>query len=177
MNINPGLIITAISLGIGVFAKAALITGVTASTDMGTFGTNLFDLDTTINGAGLPGNTPALTGIHAARDSNPINTWAGDQFTGNITFNLNDTYNLAGFSFWNYNGGNDIGIQGVTIQSSTDGTNFTTILDAPTEFNIGNNVLAWGQKLSIQGRASFSGSGVEEARRVNQRGLNFPIAE
>ena len=37
--------------------------------------------------------------------------------------------------------------------------------------------LAWGQKLSIQGRASFSGSGVEEDRRVNQRFLNFPIAE
>ena len=37
--------------------------------------------------------------------------------------------------------------------------------------------LAWGQKLSIQGRASFSGSGVEEDRRVNQRVLNFPIAE
>ena len=29
--------------------------------------------------------------------------------------------------------------------------------------------LAWGQQLSIQGRASFSGSGVEEDRRVNQR--------
>ena len=37
--------------------------------------------------------------------------------------------------------------------------------------------LAWGQKLSIQGRASFSGSGVEEERRVNQRVFNFPIAE
>ena len=37
--------------------------------------------------------------------------------------------------------------------------------------------LAWGQKLSIQGRASFSGSGVEEDRRVNQRVLNIPIAE
>ena len=37
--------------------------------------------------------------------------------------------------------------------------------------------LAWGQKLSIQGRASFSGSGVEEDRRVNQRVLNVPIAE
>ena len=37
--------------------------------------------------------------------------------------------------------------------------------------------LAWGQQLSIQGRASFSGSGVEEDRRVNQRVLNFPIAE
>ena len=37
--------------------------------------------------------------------------------------------------------------------------------------------LAWGQKLSIQGRASFSGSGVEADRRVNQRVLNFPIAE
>ena len=38
-------------------------------------------------------------------------------------------------------------------------------------------MLAWGPKLSIQGRASFSGSGVEEDRRVNQRVLNFPIAE
>ena len=37
--------------------------------------------------------------------------------------------------------------------------------------------LAWGHKLSIQGRTSFSGSGVEEDRRVNQRVFNFPIAE
>lgn len=40
MNVKPSLIITAISLGIGVFApqaKAALITGVTVSTDMGNF--------------------------------------------------------------------------------------------------------------------------------------------
>ena len=35
-----------------------------------------------------------------------------------------------------------------------------------------------GDKLCwMPGRASFSGSGVEEDRRVNQRGLNFPIAE
>ena len=40
-----------------------------------------------------------------------------------------------------------------------------------------HNKLAWGQKLSIQGRANFSGSGVEEDRRVNLRVLNFPIAE
>ena len=41
----------------------------------------------------------------------------------------------------------------------------------------GVKLLAWGQKLSIQGRASLSGRGVEEDRRVNQRVLNFPIAE
>ena len=142
MNVKPSLIITAISLGIGVFApqaKAALITGVTVSTDMGNFDPSQFDLDATVNGVGLPGNTPALTGIHAAFTSTPPNIWAGNQATGNITFDLNDTYDLAGFSFWNYNNASTIGIQGVTVQSSTDGINFTTIPGAPTVFQPTDN--------------------------------------
>lgn len=118
--------------GVTQNAQAALITGVTASTDMGTLDG---DITRTVNGAGLPGNTPSLTGAH--QTANDTNSWLGNQSTGNITFNLNGSYSLAGFSLWNHNNSTLVGIKDVTVQSSTDGTTFTTITGAPTQFAIG----------------------------------------
>ena len=115
--------------GVAQNAQAALITGVTASTDMGSL-FNDYNIANTVNGKGLPGNTPSLTGSHAVPDG--LNAWAGSSTTGQITFNLNGSYNLAGFSFWNFAGGS--GIQGVTVKYSTDGNTFTTITGAPTQF-------------------------------------------
>ncbi|CCI26616.1 Coagulation factor 5/8 type, C-terminal [Microcystis aeruginosa PCC 9808] len=137
LAINP-LVLSTASLGLifGVTqnAQAALITGVTVSTDMGSNGTNIIN---TVNGVGLPGNTPSLTGNHAQAD---FNAWAGSQSTGNITFNLNGSYSLAGFSFWNLNNpGNTAGIKDVTVQSSSDGTTWTTITGAPVQFAIASN--------------------------------------
>ncbi len=139
MNIKQVLTITATSVGLSLFAphaQAALITGVTVSSDMGV--SNSSNIDNTVNGVGLPGNTPALTGTHAA--GSPANIWAGNAgvFTGNIIFDLNGSFDLAGFSFWNFNRPGDIsstfGIQSVTVQSSTDGVNFSNIVGAPTVF-------------------------------------------
>ena len=119
-------------LGVAQKAQAALIPNITASTNMGSaFSTNIAN---TVNGAGLPSNTPSLTGSHAA--ATVTNAWFGTALTGNITFNLNGSYSLAGFSFWNFNGQRTIGIKGVTVQSSTNGTTFTTIAGAPTQFAI-----------------------------------------
>jgi F5/8 type C domain len=56
-----------------------------------------------------------------------------------ITFNLNGTYSLAGFSLWNFNADNTVGVKGVNVLTSTDGTNFTTVSGAPTQFAIGAN--------------------------------------
>lgn len=131
---------TATTVGLGLLApsaNAALITGVTATTNMGSSsGSNIAN---TVNGQGLPGNTPALTGNHAV--AIPDNAWASASGTliGNITFNLNGSYSLAGFSFWNFNDINTAGIRGVTVQSSTDGVNFSAIAGSPTEFAIGQN--------------------------------------
>jgi hypothetical protein len=119
-------------LGVAQNAQAALIPNITASTNMGSaFSTNIAN---TVNGAGLPSNTPSLTGSHAA--ATVTNAWFGTALTGNITFNLNGSYSLAGFSFWNFNGQRTVGIKGVTVQASTNGTTFTTIAGAPTQFAI-----------------------------------------
>ena len=134
MNFKQTLAITATTVGLSLLgsnAQAALITGVTVSTDMGSLGGT--DITNTVNGVGWPGDVPALTGTHAA--STQGNTWIGSLDSGNtITFDLGDSYDLAGFSFWNFNGVNTAGIQNVTVQSSTDGTNFSTISGAPTVF-------------------------------------------
>jgi hypothetical protein len=78
---------------------ATLIPGVTASST--TFVNIGFDINNTVNGSGLPGNVPALTGVHSIIDD--FNFWTGNGETGNIDFALNGIYELDGFSFWNPN--------------------------------------------------------------------------
>ena len=137
LAIKPLVVSTAalsLMFGVAQNAQAALITGITASTDMGSNGTNIIN---TVNGQGLPSNTPSLTGAHQTATEG--NAWLGNQSTGNITFNLNGSYSLDGFSFWNWNNNNLVGIKDVTVQSSTNGTTWTTIAGAPTQFAIAAN--------------------------------------
>jgi F5/8 type C domain len=111
-----------------------LINGVTATTDIAPYDST--NINNIVNGAGLPGNTPSLTGTHAR--PRPSNAWIGLLGSGgNINFNLNGTYDLAGFSLWNSNGNNTIGVRTVNVLTSTDGTNFTPLTGAPTQFSIG----------------------------------------
>ncbi|MFN6272291.1 MAG: discoidin domain-containing protein [Microcystis sp.] len=141
LAIKPLVLSTAtlgLMLGVAENAQAALIPNITASTNMGSaFSTNIAN---TVNGAGLPSNTPSLTGNHATAIGG--NAWlsAPNIVTGNVTFNLNGSYSLAGFSFWNLNNpGNTAGIKDVTVQSSTNGTTWTTIAGAPVQFAIAAN--------------------------------------
>ncbi|GCA94069.1 MAG: discoidin domain-containing protein [Microcystis sp. LE18-22.4A] len=143
LAIKPLVLSTAtlgLIFGVTQNAQAALITGVTASTDMGVVNPADVNIADTVNGRGLPGNTPSLTGNHATAIGG--NAWlsAPNIVTGNVTFNLNGSYSLAGFSFWNFN--RDIftaGIKDVTVQSSTNGTTWTTIAGAPVQFAIAAN--------------------------------------
>ena len=115
--------------------SAINITGVTASTDMGT---DSGDINFTVNGAGLPGNTPSLTGLHALSDSSDswLSRYLNGNTTGNIDFNLGASYNLSGLSFWNHN--NTLaGIKDVSILTSTDGSAYTLLTGAPTQFASG----------------------------------------
>ena len=139
LAIKPLVLSTAtlgLMLGVAENAQASLIPNITASTNMGSaFSTNIAN---TVNGAGLPSNTPSLTGSHAA--ATVTNAWFGTALTGNITFNLNGSYSLAGFSFWNFNRYLfSWGIKDVTVQSSSDGTTWTTIAGAPVQFAIASN--------------------------------------
>ncbi len=95
---------------------------------------------------GLPGNTPSLTGVHG--ESLNGNSWRSNILSntegttipsGTITFNLNGSYNLSGFTFWNLGGGSIAltrqGIKNVTIEySNNGGTTWSTLSGAPSMF-------------------------------------------
>jgi len=131
--------------GVAQNAQAAtLIPGVTASTTItGQANWNLID---TVNGKGLPSNTPSLTGNHVPSQTG--NSWRSGILTntegttipsGTITFNLNGSYNLSGFTFWNLGNTTEElanqGIKDVTIQySNNGGTTWSTLSGAPASF-------------------------------------------
>jgi len=111
-------------LGVAQNAQAAtLIPGVTASTTITGQSSPLWALNDTVNGKGLPGNTPSLTGVHG--ESLSGNSWRSDILTnlqgttipsGTITFNLNGSYNLSEFTFWNLGGGSgELTRQGIKV--------------------------------------------------------------
>ena len=139
---------------------ATLIPGVTASTNITGQSSPLWDLNDTVNGNGLPSNTPSLTGVHVP--SNAGNSWRSDTnptlgSTGTITFNLNGSYHLSGFTFWNLGGSSDAltrqGINSVTIQySNNGGTTWSTLSGAPTSFTQGN----FGSPATNQNPQTFS---------------------
>ncbi|PSB40270.1 discoidin domain-containing protein, partial [Chamaesiphon polymorphus] len=130
-NLTIGLATLVLSIANAPNAQAALINGVTVTTNMGALlGTNINNI---VNGVGLPGDIPSLTETHAV--GSPSNAWIGTLSTNNlITFNLNGSYNLGGFSLWNFNPTTTFGVRGVNILTSIDGTNFTTLAGAPTQF-------------------------------------------
>ncbi|WP_373545429.1 hypothetical protein [Chamaesiphon sp.] len=105
-NFALGLATLALSIANAPNAQAALINGVTATNDMGSF----YDINNIVNGSGLPGNIPNLTGTH--NRGSGTNVWVASEGvkTGNITFNLNGTYSLAGISLWNFNGTSFLGV-------------------------------------------------------------------
>ena len=126
---------------------ATLIPGVTASTTIST----QWALNNAVNGQGLLGNTPSLTGVHG--ESLNDNSWRSNILSntegttipsGTITFNLNGSYNLSGFTFWNLGGGSTAltrqGIKNVTIEySNNGGTTWSTLSGAPSMFAQGTS--------------------------------------
>jgi F5/8 type C domain len=102
---------------------------------MGTYN-SLYDINYLVDGSGL--SSLSLTASHSSNISD-LNSWgaASGTATGNITFNLNGVYSLAGFSLWNYSNYNPAGVKNVNVLTSTDGTNFTAVAGAPTQFAIG----------------------------------------
>ena len=110
--------------------KAGLIAGVTATSSRGTFGS--YTLSNLTNGVGL---TPSIstTATHS--------TFFGDMWmnnsggtVGNLTFDLGGTYSLSGISIWNYDydDSQDRGVKDFTLESSSDGISFTSLLGTTT---------------------------------------------
>ena len=117
-------------------AQATVISGVTASTDLGSnFGSTIGSI---VNGVGL--TSYSLTASHNAPTGGNAAGWVGRNTVGTIDFNLHGSYALTTLAIWNFNGGfNNYGIQGLTISSSTDGLTYTALAGAPTTFAIGAN--------------------------------------
>ncbi|AKE64735.1 putative Bacterial Ig-like domain (group 1) [Microcystis aeruginosa NIES-2549] len=122
LAIRPLVLSTAtfgLMLGVSQNAQAAgLIPRVTASTANSASGWNIAN---TVNGVGLPSNTPSLTENHNV--TNSTNSWRTNTIpvgtplsSVTIEFNFNRIYNLAGFSFWN-----------LSSSSATQGINTLTI--------------------------------------------------
>lgn len=104
--------VSLLSLSFG--AHASLITGVSATTNMGSgFGTQVVN---TVNGVGL--SSLALNATHAATIVS--NSWVSSgTLTGAITFDMGSLYTLDGFSFWNQNAGGP-GAAGITGLAAVD---------------------------------------------------------
>ena len=107
---------------------AALVPGVTASTNM--LWTNSTSVTNIVNGSGLPGNTPSLSGVHTW--PNASNVWASGYKTGYVVFDMMGSVLLDGISVWAFNGDATIGARDIQLLVSTDGVAYTPIVGAPT---------------------------------------------
>jgi hypothetical protein len=118
-----------LALALATPAPAGYITGVTASTNMGTAGGDIAHI---VDGSGL--SSLSLTATHATATA--LNSWdsAVGTLTGQVTFDLPGTFTLVGMSVWNFNANNIFGVQGVSVSTSTDGVTFTPLLGGPTTF-------------------------------------------
>jgi F5/8 type C domain len=133
-NFGLGLATLVFSIASASTAQAVIIGGVTATTDMTPFDASYGVIDNIVNGSGLSSLSLTATHINARI---PTDTGWASTFgtsTGDFTFKLNGLYNLAGFSVWNWNNNNEWGVKGVNILTSTNGTNFTAVAGAPTQF-------------------------------------------
>jgi hypothetical protein len=121
------------ALGLATCARADFITGVTASTNMGT--SSGFNIAHIVDGSGLS----SLSLTHAA--AGPLNAWASatDTFTGQVNFDLHGRYTLVGMAVWNYNGNSTAGVKDVSVSISTDGVTYTPLAGGPTAFAMGAN--------------------------------------
>jgi len=167
--------------GVAQNAQAAtLIPNVTASTNITGQTSPPWNIANTVNGKGLPGHTPSLTGNHAT--SMDDNAWRSDvnpnlDSTRYIQFNLNGTYNLSGFTFWNLGGSSQAlthqGIKDVTIEySSNGGGTWSTLIGAPTSFTVGTfGVPAISQSPQTYSFASVAATHVRFTNLSNFGGL------
>ena len=149
-TITPLVLSTAtfgLMLGIAQDAQAALIPGISVSSNLGVDPSIPWNINNTVNGQGLPSNTPSLTGNHTSSQDIPT-AWRSAELTepqgttisGEIVFDLNGTYSVSGFTFWNFGGSNIFlasqGIRDVTVEYF-DGTSWLTVIGAPTTFALG----------------------------------------
>jgi len=120
-------------------AWGGLVTGVTATTSMGTFGS--YNIANITNGNGL--SSQSLTATHT---NSPFTTmWISTlgNNTGTITFDLGGSYSIKTMALWNYNfigAGTTLrrGVESFELDFSTDGSSFTSLLTSQTATRANN---------------------------------------
>ena len=132
--LNKKHMIAAALLAASWASHASVITGVTASTDLGSsFGSSIANI---ANGVGL--TSYSLTATHNAGTNG--NAWVGSRTVGTIDFNLHGSYAITTMAIWNLNAQfPSYGIKNLTISSSMDGISYTSLAGAPTVFAMGAN--------------------------------------
>lgn len=102
------------------------ITGVTVTSNMGQCCGGA--LSAILDGSGLTPNS--YLGLH---DTNDYTSWKSDySLTGFLLFDLQVTYNLQRLAIWNHGQlGGDRGVNGISIETSVDGVNFTPLPGGP----------------------------------------------
>jgi len=150
LNYLPSLIFALAGTAF-VGAQAAPITGVTATSAMGSgYGTSLSSMT---DGSGLSSYTAGAT--HATGSTG--NTWvSNNHITGSVLFDLGGIFDLSGMDVWNYNAGNSFGVQRLSVLGSLDGTNFSVIAGSPGLFAIGaSNVPELAEHFNFLTTAAF----------------------
>ena len=135
-------------LGIAQNAQAALIPAISVTTSLGVDPSIPWNINNTVNGQGLPSNTPSLTGNHLASNftgtawrSANLTVPSGSTISGDITFTLGGTYSVSGFTFWNFGGSSfnlaSQGIRDVTVEFRNGSGAWLPVPGAPTTFAFG----------------------------------------
>lgn len=109
-------------------AHAAYITGITATTSMGSVSTA--NISHITDGSGL--SALSLSATHAT--ATMANVWVGNGTSGTVTFDLHGAYVLTDLALWNLNGDNTFGVKNVQISTSMDGSVFSALVGGPTQF-------------------------------------------
>lgn len=151
---------------------AALITGITLeSGSTNPFNTIPMGPAKAINGAGLPGGTPALSGVHSTTFSDG---WWSLTGPPQITINLSAAYNVDTFHIWNYNeaGSTNRSTKNVEIYVSPDGDIANLVKLVTAGAGIHNNgsgdfLLPQGPGLASYGGFDLDLSGVTNASLLN----------
>lgn len=136
-------------------AHGQLIPGVTATTNMGTFGS--YSLPNLTNGVGLSALNPAAT-----HSTNFTDMWMSNAIlTGQIVFDFGATFNLQNAYVWNYN-------YAPSLTRSTQALSIDTSLDNVTYANmVGSTTIPQGTGLSTLTANTFALSGQARYVRFN----------
>ena len=110
-------------------AQAAYITGVTATSSMPDYDHPVSPISRITDGSGL-----SALSFSATHNALANNIWFANATSGTITFDLHGSYALTDLAVWTFQNNTSLGIQNVSISTSTDNINFFALPGGPSQF-------------------------------------------